>query len=975
MTGNKIEIATLAIQHLLYTLNEEDNVNIVTFAGAMEKKVIDYKFLEPCFKLPTNMPIDNILDENGEEPLVQEEGILVPATKANKNMLIKKLQNIVPVGKSDLEVVKEAIEIFANIRDKNSGRSSIQFGEKPDGTFDTSKEITKTLPRPPATIVIVTDAFQDMQDGDLVDTSKIKKSDYSIYTFLVGSQLDTGSASAEKLTCQYGGKSFELTSPSNLVRHIIDFLQSLHDRGFAHDLDSDDRPKDNYWYSNSNGMWTSPYPSRVIGYNQEKNQNNNMAVKDEWVMTVSLPVESKLETQIMVGPPGRKIDLVSQEPKDGRSKPKDTYNQLIGVVGIELSMQDIYEIIKPYKLGPSGYIIIYKRISGRIILHPALRTAVILEDAEFISDGIYELKVSELEPDLFQYNQGTNKVKLKENILPNTFTDVPVHNIPLDALGKYITKSSKVKDVEIPNSPFNVMFVFDVTSDGMSSNTPDKTNIQNNSNFTNDKLISYPRSIFQNLIKNWYGKTTCNNRRDVMTSETYNYDYTMCTLYNLLDAELTERSNRKSTASGLYGQNGASTIDSNMPSTGSTMELVNKWQFCIFKDEQERRDKSNPECPGDNYKDQVQMIKNYLESKSARSDSFCDEDWIHRLALEAAATSVFPGKAADKSKESMNSQDTSQYKTEGRVRMVGLEELFVVTSTGLKRSYNLLPTNKKSKAFWNLEMNSFSEARYPLYYQHQFYSNDVQFNWYPRTDIVLVTRNLVTQSVPESGANQNNVNRNKKQATKNNPIPYGIIGALVNRQQFLQHMDNMLDEYINKNSQNEKLDCDIVNCYLITTDGRMLGTLKAKDSKYLRRNEPLEKFVNDRLDTVDSELWKFLIDDGYFVRKTPDKQMKDNQGMCMLRYQDEIIDNGQKKQNSIIAGKNKETQKVKLSWELTNLEQSQVKYWHPWQARSDPNYIEAFNQYFRCTQTVNEYTFDQSKLNAKGQPQQFKCAF
>jgi len=329
------------------------------------------------------------------------------------------------------------------------------------------------------------------------------------------------------------------------------------------------------------------------------------------------------------------------------------------------------------------------------------------------------------------------------------------------------------------------------------------------------------------------------------------------------------------------------------------------------------------------------------------------------------STSVFPGKAADKSKESMNSQDTSQYKTEGRVRMVGLEELFVVTSTGLKRSYNLLPTNKKSKAFWNLEMNSFSEARYPLYYQHQFYSNDVQFNWYPRTDIVLVTRNLVTQSVPESGANQNNVNRNKKQATKNNPIPYGIIGALVNRQQFLQHMDNMLDEYINKNSQNEKLDCDIVNCYLITTDGRMLGTLKAKDSKYLRRNEPLEKFVNDRLDTVDSELWKFLIDDGYFVRKTPDKQMKDNQGMCMLRYQDEIIDNGQKKQNSIIAGKNKETQKVKLSWELTNLEQSQVKYWHPWQARSDPNYIEAFNQYFRCTQTVNEYTFDQSKLNAK----------
>lgn len=440
MTGEKIGIAQKAIAKLLYTLNEEDNVNIITYAGTAETDETEYKFLEPCFKA------ESVKADTSEEiPSVYiQKGILVPATKGNKNMLIKRLQTIKPEGKSDLEVVKKAINAYTKI-------------------YSSSSDIDSNGPK--NTIVIITDGFQDVQDQKSQSVDSYDK--YSIYTFLVGSQDESASAGAKKVTCDYGGNNFELTSPSNLIRHIISFLESLHYQGLAHDFDPIGGDDSSYWSSNKNGIWTQPYPSRVMGFNLtknfEQNKRGDTKVYDEWVMTVSHPVESNIATK-------RNFSHVADKTKLPNNI---SYDQLLGVAAIELPLKKIYEIIKPYNLGPSGYVIIYKRISGRVIIHPALRNAVMLENAEFINDGIYEIKVSDLEPDLFDINNLSNHVTLKagKGINAETFTTILDHKVPVDQLGNYYKRTSNVKNVPIKNSPFDIMFVFDVVSQTASNQT------------------------------------------------------------------------------------------------------------------------------------------------------------------------------------------------------------------------------------------------------------------------------------------------------------------------------------------------------------------------------------------------------------------------------------------------------------------------------------------------------------------------
>ena len=122
MTGNKIDIAREAIQHLLYTLNEEDNINIVTFAGDADKTKTEYKYLEPCFKKEWK----NETEPTDTEMYYQEIGMLVPATQSNKLMLIKRLQKINPSGKSDDQVIRKAVDTYQIIRKATSNKARFQ---------------------------------------------------------------------------------------------------------------------------------------------------------------------------------------------------------------------------------------------------------------------------------------------------------------------------------------------------------------------------------------------------------------------------------------------------------------------------------------------------------------------------------------------------------------------------------------------------------------------------------------------------------------------------------------------------------------------------------------------------------------------------------------------------------------------------------------------------------------------------------
>ena len=198
-----------------------------------------------------------------------------------------------------------------------------------------------------------------------------------------------------------------------------------------------------------------------------------------------------------------------------------------------------------------------------------------------------------------------------------------------------------------------VFFSIPRTVNNSSDNNSTTDNNTTNQNFRNSKTSKFHGSVYyagdkimdytdaEQKLKSFYATDCSNKNNDIMTSQTFDYKYMMCGLYNALNAQI-KNTDAKDKEDGQVAQ-------ARNPITGNTLSLVDKWQFCSYNNEDTIREKGDPICNG--YQPQITLIRNYLKSYSQRSEVTCDIKQLHRLALETTATATFDGKIADRVKE------------------------------------------------------------------------------------------------------------------------------------------------------------------------------------------------------------------------------------------------------------------------------------------------------------------------------------
>ena len=197
------------------------------------------------------------------------------------------------------------------------------------------------------------------------------------------------------------------------------------------------------------------------------------------------------------------------------------------------------------------------------------------------------------------------------------------------------------------------------------------------------------------------------------------------------------------------------------------------------------------------------MIKDYGSNPRIE----CDEKLLDKLALDVAITSVFDGEASDMSRRfelaaaefrrnnHMN-MNQRQKGSRGDILETGLFELFVTTFTGLRKSYSVLFESIKSKQFWSLGMNRFSSIKYPLmFYNSQASDHDYQFQRISlntttsrnniTSDVIMLTK-VLKVNIPDKNGDKT-IN-----GEKYSRVNYGVVGALIDRDQFLKWMGGKL---------------------------------------------------------------------------------------------------------------------------------------------------------------------------------------
>lgn len=206
------------------------------------------------------------------------------------------------------------------------------------------------------------------------------------------------------------------------------------------------------------------------------------------------------------------------------------------------------------------------------------------------------------------------------------------------------------------------------------------------------------------------------------------------------------------------------------------------------------------------------MIKDYGSNPRIK----CDEKLLDKLALDVAITSVFDGEASDMSRRfeqaaaelrrnqhQMNMNHHRQKGSRGDILETGLFELFVTTFSGLRKSYSVLFESLKSKQFWSLGINRFSSLKYPLFYHntqasdHEYQFQRISLNTTTSrnnktSDVIMLTK-VLRVNVPDK--NGDKVINNERYSR----VPYGIVGALIDREQYLKWMGQKLAQDIKQN--------------------------------------------------------------------------------------------------------------------------------------------------------------------------------
>ena len=258
---------------------------------------------------------------------------------------------------------------------------------------------------------------------------------------------------------------------------------------------------------------------------------------------------------------------------DSNSWTEESFNrkqELIGVAAVDLRLHDIMQVIKTYQFGPTGYPVVYERHRGNIIIHPFLRTSIHLEGIDFHSDAAFDVRIDQLEPDIFYYKNDRNLVKIKKSVNDVLNKKLKMnHTTPVDELGNFVSRSVYLEHYNIDDSPFALLCIFD-------ADFKDYEYLESvNSKFKpGEHPLKYRRK--QALYK-------CDQLNDQVGGG-LGYQKIVCALKNLKSkTQLREPSESPFSRSGGLADH-MSRMDLNIPRTGSDAFLADSWNYCWWTD-------------------------------------------------------------------------------------------------------------------------------------------------------------------------------------------------------------------------------------------------------------------------------------------------------------------------------------------------------------------------------------------------------